>query len=87
MKTAKTAISLPQALLAKTDKVAQETGNTRSGIVAIALRKYLQQLEQEQMLAQLNAVYDDPTLTAEDSNLIDAGKLYLQQNIIKQEEW
>lgn len=86
MKTAKTAISLPQELLEQTDKVARETGNSRSGVVAIALSKYLQQLKQERMLAQLNEVYDEP-LAVEDLEVLKAGKAYLEQNIIDREEW
>ena len=50
MTTAKTAISLESTLLEQTDKLAKETGNSRSGIIAIALQKYFSELEQQKIL-------------------------------------
>lgn len=87
MKTAKTAISIPQKLLEQTDKAARETGNSRSGIVAIALSRYLKYLEQEQILAQLNEVYEDEAATSEGTDFLEAGKIYFEQNIVEHEQW
>ena len=38
MTTTKTAISLDSALLEQTDRIAKKTGNSRSGVIAIALQ-------------------------------------------------
>ena len=46
MSTSRTAISLDSELLKQTDKIAKNTGNSRSGVIAIALSKYLQELNQ-----------------------------------------
>lgn len=54
MTTAKTAISLDLKLLEKTDEVAKETNNSRSGVIAIALSQYFERLQQQEILSQLN---------------------------------
>jgi metal-responsive CopG/Arc/MetJ family transcriptional regulator len=82
--TAKTAVSLPQELLEKTDKIAQENGTSRSAIVAEALAEYIHRRENEQILAQLNEVYDDEPLTLEESNTIEAGMTYVAKNVLEQ---
>ncbi len=87
MKTAKTAISLPQKLLEATDKIAKQRGTSRSKIVAIALNEYIQRLEAAQMLAQINEVYSDEPLTPEEFKEIEAGKTYVGLHVIEQEEW
>lgn len=54
MTTAKTAISLDLKLLEKTDEIAKETNNSRSGVIAIALSQYFERLQQQEILSQLN---------------------------------
>ena len=76
MTTAKTAISLESTLLEQTDKLAKETGNSRSGVIAIALQKYFSELEQQKVLEQLNLVYDDDTNS--DSDFTQAAKDYFE---------
>ena len=86
MATAKTAISLESSLLEQTDKLAKETGNSRSGVIAIALQKYFHELEQQKILEQLDSVYTDDTNS--DSELTKAGKDYFASNVVTElEQW
>ena len=86
MITAKTAISLESTLLKQTDKLAEETGNSRSGIIAIALQKFFSELEQQKILEQLNLVYEDDTNS--DSDFTQAAKDYFANNIAAEsEQW
>lgn len=87
MKTAKTAVSLPKSLLKKTDKLAQNTGNTRSGVVALALQEYLLRQEQEEVLEKLNEVYSDEDNMNEDRDFLDSARDYFSENIIEKESW
>lgn len=85
MTTAKTAISLDLKLLEKTDEVAKETNNSRSGVIAIALSQYFERLQQQEILSQLNDVYRNETET--DLEFLDAGKKYFAQEILENEQW
>lgn len=86
MTTAKTAISLESSLLEQTDKLANETGNSRSGVIAIALQRYFHELQQQQILEQLDSVYSDDTNS--DSDFTEAGKDYFASNVNTElEEW
>ena len=86
MTTAKTAISLDSNLLEQTDKLAKETGNSRSGVIAIALQRYFQELEQQKILEQLDLVYEDDTNS--DSEFVEAAKDYFSKNVLaKSEQW
>lgn len=86
MTTAKTAISLESTLLEQTDKLAKETGNSRSGVIAIALQKYFHELEQQKILEQLDLVYEDDANS--DSGFTEAAKDYFATNISTEvEQW
>ncbi|MEL6494546.1 MAG: ribbon-helix-helix domain-containing protein [Cyanobacteria bacterium J06623_7] len=86
MTTDKTAISLESKLLKKTDKLAKETGNSRSGVIAIALQKYFHELEQQNILEQLDLVYGNDANS--DSEFTEAGKDYFVSNVATEsEEW
>jgi metal-responsive CopG/Arc/MetJ family transcriptional regulator len=85
MTTAKTAISLDQELLKETDTIAKQTNNSRSGVIALALKEYFHRLKQEEILSQLNNVYDHQV--EDETKLIDAGKSYFTQEILESEEW
>ena len=86
MTTAKTAISLESTLLEQTDKLAKETGNSRSGIISLALQRYFHELEQQKILEQLNLVYDDDTNS--DSDFTQAAREYFADNIATEtEQW
>ena len=85
MSTAKTAISLNTELLQETDELAKKTKNSRSGIISLALKEYLHRLKQEEILSQLDRVYEGEI--EEESKLVDAGKDYFAQEILEDEEW
>lgn len=86
MATAKTAISLDSKLLEQTDKLAQETGNSRSGVVAIALQRYFHELQQQKILEQLDSVYEEDANS--DLDLTEAAKDYFANNVsVEIEEW
>jgi len=55
----KTAISVDDSLLEQADKAARRLGLSRSRLFAVAVSQFLERQKQEQMLAQLNAVYAD----------------------------
>ncbi len=85
MTTAKTAISLDRELLQETDKIAKQTKNSRSGVISLALKEYFHRLKQEDILSQLNDVYESNT--EDETELINAGKDYFSQEILEDEEW
>ncbi|MDJ0633165.1 MAG: hypothetical protein QNJ34_08250 [Xenococcaceae cyanobacterium MO_188.B29] len=87
MTTAKTAISLDSALLEQTDRIAKKTGNSRSGVIAIALQKYFHDLEQQEILDKLNQVYEEELNS--DVELTEAAKNYFANNIVEteSEQW
>jgi predicted transcriptional regulator len=85
MGAVKTTISLDSTLLEQTDEQARKTGNTRSGVMAIALQKYFKELRQEEILTQLNDVYQDED--SDDLQFVDVAKNYFSNNILEQEEW
>jgi len=85
MTIAKTAISLDQELLNEADKIAKKTENSRSGVISLALKEYITRLQQEEILSQLNDVYDGEV--EDETELIDAGKDYFACQVIKQEIW
>jgi cobalamin-dependent methionine synthase I len=51
--------------------------------LAEALAEYIHRRENEQILAQLNEVYDDEPLTLEESNTIKAGMTYKEKQICR----
>ena len=68
-------------MLEQTDKVAKETDNSRSGVIAIALQKYFHELEQKKILEQLNFVYEDDVNS--DSDFSEAAKDYFVNNVMQ----
>jgi metal-responsive CopG/Arc/MetJ family transcriptional regulator len=85
MGAVKTTISLDSNLLKQTDEQARKTGNTRSGVMAIALQKYFKELREEEILNQLNNVYQDED--SDDLEFVDVAKNYLSNNVLEQQEW
>jgi len=60
MSTKKTAVSLPEDVLAELDEAAAEAQTSRSALVTVAIREYLRRCESRQMLRRLNEVYEEP---------------------------
>ena len=55
----KTAISLQEALLQKIDTLARELDISRSRLFALAAEEFLQRYQNQELLAAINAAYDD----------------------------
>lgn len=58
-KSMKTAISVDDSLMEQADKAARDLGLSRSGLIAEALRDYLQQRARARITEQLNQTYAD----------------------------
>ena len=74
----KTAVSIPDDLFEQAERAAKETGRTRSGLYAEALRRFLRTMPDEEITARLNAVYArdpdeglDPVLAALQFDALD----------------
>lgn len=69
--TVKTAISLEAPLFAQVESLAEELNISRSHLFVMAMEEFIERHQKQQMLAQLNAVYDeeDPALTKEEEVL------------------
>ncbi len=65
----KIVISIEDSLISHADKVARDLGVTRSGLIADALRNYLQRRKRVQIGEQLNGVYADG-LSPDESRLV-----------------
>ncbi len=78
----KTAISLQDTLMAQADDAARELGMSRSGLIAEALREYLQRRRRAQITKRLNEAYADQPSAAEQG----AGKKLLKK-LPAQDKW
>ncbi|MEM7594165.1 MAG: hypothetical protein AAF383_22080 [Cyanobacteria bacterium P01_A01_bin.83] len=61
MTKVKTAVSLSEAVLAAADKIAESRSTSRSQIFELALSEFISRHQNQQILEQLDAVYDDST--------------------------
>ena len=65
----KTAVSIPDSIYAKAEKLAHRLGKSRSEIYTKAIRAYVDTRQDDEVTNKLNAVYDiepsgiDPVLT------------------------
>lgn len=81
----KTAISLPDPLFAQLDARAKERGESRSGLIAEALRRYLKELEAADITRELNQTYTEET-AREDREFAElAVRAY--QSVLEREPW
>lgn len=77
----KTAISIPDAVFAAAEQLAQRQGVSRSELYVRAISKYVEEHEAEQITARLDALYGDETSSVE-SELIA-----LQTRSLPRGEW
>ncbi len=59
MAIVKTAISMPQALFEEANEAAREMKVSRSRLIALALKDYLRKRENDRLLKQMNAAWED----------------------------
>ena len=82
MTKVKTAVSLSQEVLSKADKLAESLSTSRSQIFEMALSEFISRHQNQQMLEQLDAVYDEDSV--EEIELIQQMKP-VHQSVV--EEW
>jgi metal-responsive CopG/Arc/MetJ family transcriptional regulator len=59
MATTKTAISLPDALFQELERLAKELHLSRSRLLALAFEEFVERRQNQKILRELNAAYDD----------------------------
>ena len=59
MATTKTAISLPDGLFQELERLAKELHLSRSGLLALAFEEFVERRQNQKILRELNAAYDD----------------------------
>ena len=77
----KTAISIPDEVFESAEKLAEETGVSRSQLYVTALRSYIEQQQGMKVMEKLNEIYGK-----EDSEL-DPVLKKLQSKVIRREKW
>ncbi len=59
MPTVKTAVSLQQSLFDQTEALAHEMNISRSRLIALALEDFIRSYQNQQLLEEINAAYED----------------------------
>ncbi len=85
MTTIKTAVSIEEGLFHRADKLAAELQLSRSGLVALALERFIVQYDTKRIVEILNEVYADG-LTEEEQQTM-AGMRRLQAELLEDEQW
>ncbi len=81
----KTAISLEKGLFNQVNALAKKMQISRSHLFTLAVKEYLKRYENKNLLARINAVYDDfPT---EEEAKISKAMKQKQREIVKVEQW
>jgi len=81
----KTAISLDEGLLVKVTRLSNDLHVSRSKVFTLAVLDYLKKQENQSLLAQLNAAYDD--FPHEKEREISESMRIKHKKIIEQESW
>ena len=81
MAKVKTAVSLSEEVLSNADELAESLSTSRSHIFELALSEFISRHRNQQMLEQLNAVYDNSTAEIELTRQMKS----VHQSIV--EEW
>jgi metal-responsive CopG/Arc/MetJ family transcriptional regulator len=70
MPTVKTAISLPEPLFHRAQKVAHERQISRSQLVATAIDEFVKRYERRALIEAINRAYEEDPPTAEENELL-----------------
>ena len=84
MPAVKTAISLDEEIYQEVERLARELNVSRSRLVALALEDFLRRHQNQKLLREINAAYDE-TLREEDQDLSRRMRRHFRQ-IIEPEE-
>ncbi len=76
MAIVKTAISLDQELFAQVEELAASLKVSRSRVFALAAKDYLRRQENQRLLEQINAAYDETPDLEEQARLRSAQRLH-----------
>ena len=74
MSSVKTAVSIEKNVFAEVDCVAREMNVSRSRVIGLALEEFLKRRENQRLLEQINAAYDDAPLTEEEKAFLEFGR-------------
>lgn len=85
MSNVKTSVSIEKALFEQAEKLAKRMQVSRSRLYSLALEMFLEKYESQQILQQLNRLYEENPLTAEEKQLLEA--MRHQQRRVVEEEW
>ncbi|MCA9987185.1 MAG: ribbon-helix-helix protein, CopG family [Anaerolineales bacterium] len=81
MATTKTAISLPDALFQELERLAKELHLSRSRLLALAFEEFVERRQNQKILRELNAAYDD-----EQAEELDLTRRHMIRYQINQDE-
>ena len=85
MTTIKTAVSIEEGLFHRADKLAEELQLSRSGLVSLALERFIVYYDTQRIVEILNEVYADG-LTEEEKRTME-GMRRLQAELLEDEQW
>ena len=80
----KTAVSIPDNVFKEVERIAREYNRSRSEVVVIALKEFLEKLKSKKLLDALNKVYSDTEESSEEKTLRDRSKRYYAKKILKE---
>jgi metal-responsive CopG/Arc/MetJ family transcriptional regulator len=79
----KTAISIPDELFKKIEKVAKEYNYSRSELFTIAAREFIEKINSKKLLDAINEAYSDVEME-EETSLRRKSKKYYASKILKE---
>ncbi|MGR3218269.1 MAG: ribbon-helix-helix protein, CopG family [Candidatus Anammoxibacter sp.] len=85
MSGVKTAISVERKLFDKVNKLTKELNVSRSGLFSIAMKDYIKKYENKNLLAKINAAYDDSP--SEEETRVGRAMRRKQRKNIEAEPW
>jgi len=84
MSTVKTAISLDEETYQEVERLTRELNVSRSRLVALALEEFLRRHQNQRLLQEINAAYDESS-REEDVDLVHATRRH-RRRVIEREE-
>ncbi|MGM0399982.1 MAG: hypothetical protein ACQEQT_01615 [Chloroflexota bacterium] len=85
MSNIKTAVSIEEPLFERAERLAERMEMSRSHLYSLALEMFVEKCESQQILGQLNRIYEENPPTAEDERRLEA--MRRQQRRLVEGEW
>ena len=73
MPSVTTAISLPEAVIERADRLATRDGISRDDLIRLAIERYLSRSDADDMTRRINAHLDEHPLTVDELHWVEAG--------------